>query len=93
MIVSLSKRFQKEFDKIPKTIQTKVWDILDDLEKVDSLIDFPDCKPIEGYKQKYYRIRVRTYRLGFEVVNNQIKAIHIITIKPRGDIYKTFPPK
>jgi mRNA interferase RelE/StbE len=88
MIVKLSGRFKKEFVKLPKTVQEAIWIILDKLEIVDSLTGFPDCKPIQGFKH-YYRIRVKNYRIGVEFENNEIKAIHVMTVKSRGDIYKT----
>ncbi|MBP6387081.1 MAG: type II toxin-antitoxin system RelE/ParE family toxin, partial [Pseudarcicella sp.] len=87
MIVLLSKRFIKEFSKLPKNIQEKIWVILDNLEITDTLNGFPDCKVLEGYKN-YFRIRVASYRIGLEIVDNEIKLIHIITVRSRGDIYK-----
>lgn len=93
MQIKLSKRFIKEFEKLPTKVKSLVIVILKKLETVDTLLGFPDCKRIQGYKEEYYRIRIANYRLGFEVVNNEIKAIHIMTISSRGDIYKTFPSK
>ena len=87
-----TNRFVKEFDKLPKTIQKNIFEVLEKLRLVNDLIGFPNCKKLGGFKREFYRIRIGIYRLGFEVVNNEIKAIHIMTIKTRGDIYKTFPP-
>jgi mRNA-degrading endonuclease RelE of RelBE toxin-antitoxin system len=93
MIVETSKRFEKEFLKLPTGLQKQIISILKDLKVVDNLVGFPNCKPITGFKRDFYRIRVSSHRIGLEIVDGGIKVIQILTVKSRGDIYKTFPPK
>ena len=45
---------------------------------------------LEGFKQ-FYRIHVGSWRIGLKYENDEIKICSIITIQPRGDIYKEFP--
>lgn len=47
-----------------------------------------DVKQLKGDFQKYYRIRFGKLRILFELENNEIKIITIVTdIDFRGDIY------
>ncbi|MFC0182366.1 mRNA interferase RelE/StbE [Pseudarcicella hirudinis] len=92
MIVNVSKGFIKELKKCPKQIQKGVIEILEELEKVDSVMDIKNVKKLNGY-DTFYRIRIGSYRIGLEIEDGVIKIVWILTILSRGDIYKKFPPK
>ena len=48
-----------------------------------------DVKQLKGDLQKYYRIRFGKIRILFELENNAIKIITIVTdVDFRGDVYK-----
>ncbi len=57
------------------------------LPTINSLNEISDCQKIKGY-DKFYRIRVADYRIGFELRGNQIVIYRIMY---RKDIYKHFP--
>lgn len=57
------------------------------LPAINNLNQISDCQKIKGY-DKFYRIRVGDYRIGFELRGNQIV---IYRIMHRKDIYKHFP--
>ncbi len=45
-----------------------------------------------GYEE-YYRIRLGGWRIGLKYEDGVLKIIHLMTIGPRGDVFKKFPPK
>ena len=48
-----------------------------------------DVKQLKGDLQKYYRIRFGKIRILFELENDEIKIITIVTdVDFRGDVYK-----
>lgn len=59
---------------------------------IDGLKEIPmrgDIKPLEGYKDGRYRLRIGIYRIIFKIVDNdKIEIIYIMDIGSRGDIYK-----
>lgn len=60
--------------------------------KIDGLTKIPpegDVKPLQGYSDNYFRLRVGKYRIIFRyLTKTDIKSIMIIDIGSRGDIYK-----
>jgi len=92
MEVILSKRFFKELRKCPKNIQLQTKSLVEIAEKVTVLEEIPDIKKMTGYRD-YYRIRVGGYRIGVKCESGIINVLYILTVQPRGDVYKTFPPK
>ncbi|MFK2821845.1 type II toxin-antitoxin system RelE/ParE family toxin [Arcobacter sp. YIC-80] len=48
-----------------------------------------DVKQLKGYLQHFYRIRSGKVRILFELVNQEVKIITIVTdVDFRGDVYK-----
>ncbi len=48
-----------------------------------------DIKPMGGYNDGRFRLRVGKYRVIYRYdIDNQIKILYIINIGSRGDIYK-----
>lgn len=48
-----------------------------------------DIKPMQGYHDGRYRLRVGGYRIVYKFgVDGQVEILYIISIGPRGDIYK-----
>jgi mRNA interferase RelE/StbE len=52
-----------------------------------SLNDLPDVKKMQGY-DSLYRIRLGDYRIGIEVVADQVIFVRFLH---RKDIYRYFP--
>lgn len=89
MKLEFDKSFSKSMDKInDKQIKTKILNIISELEKIKTMKDIVNLKKLKGF-QNYYRIKLGSYRIGFELRNNSI--IRFIIICHRKDIYKKFP--
>jgi mRNA interferase RelE/StbE len=90
MKVEFGKKFLKELKKLPPKVKKSVVDLLIDLENYEEIEDVPNIVKLEGYKC-FYRIRVGGWRIGLKYEDSEIKVCYIITIQPRGDIYKKLP--
>ena len=88
MIVAFDKSFSKSLDKLKDAqILPKIEKIIIECETASALSAISNVKKLVGFKT-YYRIKIGDYRLGFELLNNEIT---FITVKHRKDIYKKFP--
>lgn len=77
--------FEKEVLKIPGHHQQKVYKILTSLGQNPN--KFPqNTTPLTGYKN-VYRARIGNLRLIYQVNHDQ-RAILVLGINPRGNIYK-----
>lgn len=93
MEVIATKGFRKDLRNCPKYIQGKTGEIVAILEAAENLqksgVDY--IKMAGQQKgENYYRIRVGEWRIGVKL---KTPSIIILTILPRGEIYKKFPPK
>lgn len=93
MEIIFKKQFQKELIRLPNHVQLAVREVIEQLEKAESLQNSGlDFKHLKGQKksENYVRIRVGGYRIGAELIKPDII---LITCGSRGDIYKAFPPQ
>ena len=64
--------------------------VLNTIEATERLSELPNCKEMQGKKNKgYYRIRFGDYRLGFKAIDQN--TLSLIDVGPRGDFYNRFP--
>ncbi len=89
MKVELTKRFAKELDKLPRKIQLKIIEAIENLSEADSFSDIDELKALSGYTN-FYRIKLGQYRIGL-FFNGDGFLIERIGV--RGDFYKSYPPK
>lgn len=61
--------------------------IFETIPEIENIADIPHCKKIAGFSN-YFRIRMGSYRIGFELRSN---IVVIYRILHRKDIYKLFP--
>jgi mRNA interferase RelE/StbE len=88
MIVKYERKFLKDIKKLnDEKIATRLKSILKDLEKKDDLSTFVNIKKLKG-DDKYFRIKIGSYRLGFSYENNEVTILRFLH---RKDIYKLFP--
>ncbi|NVP18162.1 type II toxin-antitoxin system RelE/ParE family toxin [Candidatus Gracilibacteria bacterium] len=88
MIIEIDDSFKKDFLKIKNNdIRKRIISKIETIEKVDFLDEITNIKKLKGF-EKYYRIRLGDYRIGFEY--NQEKII-LIRVRSRKDIYNIFP--
>ncbi len=67
-----------------KQIKKRLMDKIDELEQDP----FPrNCKIVEGYGQKVYRVRVGDYRILYYVVF-ETKIVYVFIIDKRGVVYE-----
>ena len=60
------------------------------MDRIDELEDDPfprDCRTVEGYDQKVYRVRVGDYRILYYVIFEK-QAVYVFIIDKRGVVYK-----
>ncbi|HEV7383215.1 MAG TPA: hypothetical protein VGN64_25635 [Dyadobacter sp.] len=92
MEIIASKRFVKELKKCPLNIQIQAKGLLAIASQAGNIEEIPDIKKLAGYKD-YFRVRLGGWRIGLQCESGIVRVLYVMTIRPRGDIYKTFPPK
>ena len=89
MNIEFDKSFEKSLDRIKNPIILKRLEgIIIQIETAKSLSELSNIKKLTGF-QKYFRMRIGDYRLGFESIDRS--TIRFIIIAHRKDIYKIFP--
>ncbi len=90
MNYTTTNHFRKAARQLSEENRRRLAAILHTLDVTERLSDLPNCKEMQGKKNKgYYRIRFGDYRLGFKVVD--INTLSLIDVGPRGDFYNRFP--
>jgi mRNA interferase RelE/StbE len=88
MKVIITKQFDKDVDKeLSKAMKLKLADIIEELQKTNTLYSINDLKKLKGYKTAY-RIKMGDYRIGFIFEQNTIKLSRVLN---RKEIYRYFP--
>ncbi len=81
--------FEKSIRKIKdKNLKGKLLELIELFEKADTLSSIPTLKKMTGF-QHYYRVRLGSYRVGFELLEGN--KILFIIVAHRKEIYKYFP--
>jgi mRNA interferase RelE/StbE len=84
--------FKESFAKDLKGVKDKgllkrVKELIEAVEKVDSLVELSNLKKLKG-GGNYYRLRVGDYRVGISLENDTVVFVRFLN---RKDIYKYFP--
>ena len=84
--------FRESFAKDLKVIKDKgllrrVKELIEVVEKADSLIDISNLKKLKG-GGNYFRLRIGDYRVGMALENDTVIFVRLLN---RKDIYKYFP--
>ena len=79
MEITLSKKAAKTLDALDKATQRRI------VEGI-YLIPSGNIKPLQGYLEGRFRLRIGKYRIVFRYTSDD--ALYIIDIGSRGDIYK-----
>lgn len=83
-------RYEKSAVKYLKSLQPSQRNLI--LSAIEKLTHRPaegDIKPMNGYKDGRYRLRVGKYRVIYKYLNEyDIEILCIMDIGSRGDIYK-----
>lgn len=70
-----------------QAILQRLREVIETLEKADSLAAVPNLKKLKG-GGLHYRIRIGDYRLGLSIVHDRICVVRFLG---RKDIYRYFP--
>ena len=88
MKVEFRESFAKDLKAIKeKVLLKRVKDLIEAVEKADSLVDTPNLKKLKG-GGNYFRLRVGDYRVGISLENDTVIFVRFLN---RKDIYKYFP--
>lgn len=88
MKVYFERSFQRDLKKISdKKVKQNIKKLFADISEANSIMDFSSIIKLKSYKT-YYRIRLGDYRIGLDVIDNDV---YIVRILLRKDIYKFFP--
>ena len=80
--IVLSKKAQKQLDKLPDNIAEPIFEAISLLENEPRPTG---CKKLQG--RDGYRIRIGNYRVIYEVYDTEL-VIDVVTLGHRKDIYK-----
>ena len=84
--VELSKDTLKYLKKLDKSTSQRILDGLEKLGKTENPLLYKDVSPLAGKLKGFYRVRVGTFRMIFELDNIK-KRIGVHIIAPRGNAY------
>lgn len=88
MNVLIDRSFPKDIEKISdKKVLHRLANLIDFMQKEESLANIPNCKKLKGTKNAY-RIMLGDYRIGF-ICNDQ--NIELVRFLQRREIYIFFP--
>lgn len=89
MKVEFDKSFLKSLDKIQDSkILRKIEKVILNCESSTKISEIQNVRKLSGFSN-YYRIKLSSYRIGFELKDKS--NIRFIIITHRKDIYKRFP--
>jgi mRNA interferase RelE/StbE len=85
-------RFERSFTKdlseqLDEREKRRVQEAIENIEAAPSLYQIKNLEKLKGFKT-FFRIRVGSYRIGFELVRD---TIVLVAYGQRGFIYKKFP--
>jgi len=83
-IVSLTRKAQKQLDKLPDNITQPIFEAIDDLAANPRP---HGCKKLKG--RDGYRIRVGDYRVIYDIFDAQL-IIDVVSLGHRKDIYDSY---
>jgi len=88
MKVLFEKSFSRDLKKVKdKRLLKQARKVIDQVETAASLNEITKLKKMQGF-DTYYRIRVGDYRIGIEVLEDQVIFVCFLN---RKDIYRYFP--
>ena len=86
MQIEYSKSAVKAINSMDKSTKQKI------KKGIEGLTTKPptgDIKPMQGYSDNRYRLRIGGYRIIYKyITNNSVVVLYIMDVGSRGDIYK-----
>ena len=88
MNVRFESSFEKDLGKIKdRKLLIKIKDTVLEVRQASRPTDVTSLLKLQGY-QTYYRIRLGDYRIGIEIINDEVIFARVLH---RKDIYRYFP--
>lgn len=88
MKVKFESKFAKDLRSIRDAkLLAKIKEMIDECKAAESLTELKNIKKLQGY-DTFYRIRIGEYRVGLEVLNDELIFTRFLH---RKDVYKYFP--
>ena len=88
MKVLFKASFARDLKKVRnKGLLKQVDQVIEQIKSAASINNVEDLKKMQGY-DAFYRIRMGDYRVGIEIVNEQVIFVRLLH---RKDIYRYFP--
>ena len=87
MKILTDKRVFKDVDKVPKYIQEKAADELENLKTAMSLSELGNVKQMSGTKEPYYRMKFSDYRFVL-YYDKDSDTVEVLSLTHRKDTYK-----
>lgn len=86
LLIEYSKSAVKTINSMDKSTKQRI------KQGIEGLTTQPptgDIKPLQGYLDNCYRLRIGGYRIIYKyLMNNSVIVLYIMDIGSRGDIYK-----
>jgi len=82
--ISIQKSGEKDLERIPTTVLSKIVKAIDSLKKDPRP---PGVKKLKGSTENLYRIRSGDYRIVYSI-EDEIRVVNIRRIRHRKDIYR-----
>lgn len=88
MEILFEESFEKDLLKIQdRKIKNRITDVIHEVKLADNQKQIKNIKKLQNHKT-YYRIKIRDYRIGVEIIKNKIVFTRFLH---RKDIYRYFP--
>lgn len=88
MKIKYETQFEKDLKKLHDgKLFDKVKECINSIKESESIDAVPQAKKLKGHTS-FYRIRLGRYRIGFELIGDEIVLTRILH---RKDIYRYFP--
>lgn len=87
MLYEFTNAFIKDVKKSSPELQSQVWDLVNEIKRVDRLSDLPNVKKMKGCSNAF-RIRLGEHRVGIFIEDNVILLVRLLH---RKEIYRYFP--
>jgi len=88
MKIEFKTSFERDIKKIiDNEILSLIESAIENVENAKDTREINNFRKLTGYKT-YYRIKVKDYRIGLNIIDN---TIYFVRFLHRKDIYKVFP--
>ena len=85
--VEISKESAKYYKKVDAITRSRINKALNIILLNPKDTDHYDIKPLRGILKGLWRYRVGNIRIIYRI-NNEKKKVQIVTIRPRGEVYR-----